>query len=284
MRIKPILLLGLLMVVSLSAHAAVEFKFRQMTYSDVDNLGSSDITAIATIEGGKSRVEFIKGSLYPYGTYLISTDGSRTMLVVNPTKKTYAEINHAAVAAALGNSKIQITNLKSNLQTLSDHPEIADFPTDHYRLEMSYDMTVTFGTIPLKQTVKTVIDKWTTTAFGDVAGTLLDEGALRTGNPQLDELIDAEIVKVKGFPLRQVIEISTTMYTKGAQNSQLKLNPSRRQKTEILVSKITKKDVSTTIFDVPRGFQKLDGSQQAKEEKNPVHILNMEPATDNDGR
>ena len=65
---------------------------------------------------------------------------------------------------------------------MADQVNIAGFPTEHYRMVMSYDITVAFGSMPLTQTVKTTIDKWTTNAFGDVGDTFLASGALHTGN------------------------------------------------------------------------------------------------------
>jgi hypothetical protein len=287
MRIRIGTVAGLLLILAMHASAGIQFEYRQTTHSDVEALGSSDVRARVTMEGDRSRIEYLSGSIYPPGTYLISMDGSRRMLFVSPATKSYAEVDYSTIAQSLGaNTGLTVTNLKSDMKTIADTPRvyIAGFPTDHYRLEMTYDMTVVVVGVPLKQTVRTVIDKWTTTAFGDYAAALLEDGGLRTGHASLDAVIDAETTNIKGFPMRQIVEISTTMHSKSNPGSQLRVNPSRRQRTEMNVTSIRKTDVLTSLFEVPRHFQKLERGEEAKKDKDgPVHILNMEPSTDTDG-
>src|SRR5205814_6621174 len=93
---------------------------------------------------------------------------------------------------------------------LDDHPVFAGVPTDHYRLTLNYDITLMMGTIVLRQNVHTTVDKWTTVMFGDVSETFLANSSVRTGNPKLDEIIQLETTKIKGFPLRETTQIVTT--------------------------------------------------------------------------
>ena len=41
------------------------------------------------------RIEFLTGNAYPPGTYMIATNGSRTMTFIDPSKKTFVEVNAA---------------------------------------------------------------------------------------------------------------------------------------------------------------------------------------------
>src|SRR6185503_12205264 len=116
--------------------------------------------------------------------------------------KAYADVNAGAVASALGSTKITINNRKSNSVEMPDHPIIAGMPTNHIRLSIEYDITVTFGNLPLTQSVQTIIDRWTTMAFGDVAEIFLSGGAMHTGNADIDTLFAFENAKGKGFPLK----------------------------------------------------------------------------------
>src|SRR3954451_7692178 len=93
----PLVALFLLVVTASSARAAIQYEFRQTTSSDLDTIPSTDCAGRAIIDGDRSRIEFVTGNAYPSGTYLIATNGSRMMTFVDPSKKTFVEINAASV-------------------------------------------------------------------------------------------------------------------------------------------------------------------------------------------
>jgi hypothetical protein len=271
--------LGLLAAVQ-SASAAIQYEFRQSARSDVENQSAIDFSGRAVIDGDRSRVEFLSGNAYTPGTYLIATNGSRTLTFVDPAKKSYVEVNAGSVVTAIGAAKISIANKKVDTTLMDDHPTIAGLPTDHYRLTLSYDITLAFGTLPLTQTVHTIIDKWVTRAFGDVAETFLAGGALKTGNPDLDDLIDTENTKVKGFALRQMINVTTINNTPQVAK-QLPLRRTSTQTREITVTSIeSKATLPTTAFVVPAGYHKADPLRDDTQ-KAPLTVLSMEPPSGN---
>jgi hypothetical protein len=269
----------LLVITAPAASAAIQYEFRQSTSSDLESMPATDCVGRAIIDGDRSRVEFLSGNTYPAGTYIIATNGSRTMTFVDPSKKSFVEVNAASVATAIGARKISITNKKIDLTKLPDQTTVAGFPTEHYRLVMSYDITVNFGNLPLTQTVNTTIDKWTTNAFGDVGDTFLASGALRTGNPDLDDLMSAENSNIKGFALKQTVNV-TTINNRLPQNttSQLKVNRTVTQTRELTVTSIQPAaNVTAATFVVPLTFHKAsplhDDTQKA-----PMQTLSMEPS------
>src|SRR5438067_2869646 len=188
-----------------SVSAAIQYEFRQTTHSDLESMPSTDMTGRGVIDGDRSRVDFLTGNGFPNGMYVITTNGSKTLTFVDPARKLYVDVNGAGVATTIGSARITIANKKVSLTQLDDHPVLAGLPTDHYRLTLKYDITVAFGTIPLTQTVNEIIEKWVTDALGQVAETFLASGGIRTGNPDLDDLILMENTKIKGFALRQTI-------------------------------------------------------------------------------
>jgi hypothetical protein len=275
----PLIALLLLVVTASSAQAAIQYEFRQTTSSDLESIPSTDCVGRAIIDRDRSRVEFVTGNAYPPGTYVITTNGSRTMTFIDPSKKTFVEVNAASVASSIGARKITIANKKIDVTKMTDQVSIAGFPTEHYRMIMSYDITVAFGEMPLTQTVKTTIDKWTTNAFGDIGETFLASGALHTGNPDLDELMSAENTNIKGFPLKQIVNV-TTVNTHAAKNtaSQLHMNRTVTQTSELVVTSIepTAK-VALATFVVPLTYHKA-GPIHDDTQKAPVQVLSMEPA------
>jgi len=274
----PLIALLLFVVTASSAPAAIQYEFRQTTSSDLETIPSTDCAGRAIIDGDRSRVEFMTGNAYPAGTYVIATNGSRTMTFVDPSKKTFVEINAASVTNSIGSRKITIANKKIDVTKMPDQVSIAGFPTEHYRMVMSYDITVNFGTMPLTQSVRTTIDKWTTNAFGDVGDTFLASGALHTGNKDLDDLMTAENTGIKGFPLKQVVNVTTINNQAGNTASELHMNRTVTQTRELLVTSIQPTaTVGAATFVVPVTYHKA-GPVQDDTQKQPVQVLSMEPA------
>ena len=274
----PLIALLLFVVTASSAPAAIQYEFRQTTSSDLETIPSTDCAGRAIIDGDRSRVEFMTGNAYPAGTYVIAINGSRTMTFVDPSKKTFVEINAASVTNSIGSRKISIANKKIDVTKMPDQVSIAGFPTEHYRMVMSYDITVNFGTMPLTQSVRTTIDKWTTNAFGDVGDTFLASGALHTGNKDLDDLMTAENTGIKGFPLKQVVNVTTINNQAGNTASELHMNRTVTQTRELLVTSIQPTaTVGAATFVVPVTYHKA-GPVQDDTQKQPVQVLSMEPA------
>src|SRR5512140_1439021 len=228
----------LILLACTSAFAALEYEFHQTTQSEVDGIRSVDVGARAVIDGDRYRIDYISGTLYPPGSYVISLDNSRRLIYVDPGTKTFTEVSTARVAAAMGSQQLSVKNLKVDVQKLDDRPIIAGYPTEHYRIQTSYDVTMQMVNMPLTQSVNTIIDKWTTSAFGEVGNALLATGALKTGNPDLDQIVEAETSKVKGFPLRQTFVITTSGFgQKSDPNAKIHVGV-RRQTADLTVTSI----------------------------------------------
>ncbi|MCU1230960.1 MAG: hypothetical protein JWO97_3844 [Acidobacteria bacterium] len=262
-----------------AANAAIRYDFRQTMHSQIESMPSTDFGGEAIIDGDRSRVEFTSGSAYPPGSYLITTNGSRNMTYVDPTKKSYVEVNAGNVATAIGATNIKVENFKSDSQMLADHPVIAEHATDHYRMQIAYDITLTIGSMPIRQAVTTTIDKWVTKDFDDVTADYLATGGIRTGNPDLDQLIDVETTKVPGFALRQKVQVTTTASVdpkKVDAGSKLQLQRTQITSKEMVISSIRKTIIGPGTFRVPPGYQKANPLRD--DSRTPVHELDFKPA------
>lgn len=263
-----------LTLVARSGYPAIQYEFFQTSRTDSDTNQSSEMNGRATVDGQRTRVDFLSGSAYPPGTYVISTDGAKKLLFVDPLQKTYTEFNAMAIAAAIGTTNIKISNLQSTVVKLEDGRIIAGIPTDHYRLTMSYDITVNLRH-PITQSVRTTIDKWTTVRFGESASTAFDNAA-QTGNAQVDELIAAETTKIKGFPLKQTIQVVTLSQLPPSRDSQLQLPATRTRSHEMTVTSISEIQPKDTLFTVPAGFRKLNFDDNVT--KSQTQVLSAQPA------
>ncbi len=262
--------LGVAVVLLLTGHAtfaAVQYEYFQTSRAEGDE-HAADFNARAFIDGQRSRIEFISGNTYPPGTYMISTDGARRLLFVDPTQKLYTEVNTLGIASAIGTSNIVVENLLSSVTKLDDGRVVAGIPTDHYRLTMTYDITVTFRNMPLKQSVRTIIDKWTTVRFGEVADAFANSA--QTGNSKIDELIATETTKIRGFPLRQIVQITTINNTGQAMGTKLVLPATRTKSREMTVTSISEVAPDDKMFRVPAGYQRTDFNEQVSKSETKI--------------
>jgi hypothetical protein len=114
--------------------------------------------------------------------------------------------------------------------------------------------------------------------YAGIAEGFLAGGGVQTGNPDLDELIETENQKVKGFPLRQTMEITTMNASPRSMGSQLPMKQRHTQTRDLTITAIeSKPDVAAALFQIPAGFRKADPLRDDTQ-KAPVHVLSMEPS------
>ncbi len=252
---KSLLVLGVWLVAQ-SSLGAVEYDFRQTTSSQLESIPSADFTGHAVIDGDRYRVDFKSGNFANPGVYLISTNAARNQIWIDPNKKQYLEIDAGGVANVLGTTNLTFSNKKVDVALRDDHPKVAGIVTDHYTINISFDITLHMGALPITQSVTEVIDKWTTTAYGDLSEGFVSGGGLRTNNPEMDDLISQETTKVKGFALRQTASITTTSRTL-AEKSELKVPRTVNQQSDFEITSIgAQPSISADLFAIPMGYRK----------------------------
>lgn len=271
---KTILVAVTLALVTVSASAAIQYEFVQKNTTNDSVEPVTELSARAIVDGESSRIDFVGGTIYPPGTYVVSTDGSRRLFFVDPTNKWYTEVNTSTFASALGASTIKISNVQKKLETLQDRPIIAGQPTEHTRLVLTYDISVTIRSIPLRQHVRTEIDTWSTPKFTN-AGASAFTSALRTGNPEIDNVLEAETTRMPGFPMRQIVTTRTTPDLP-AGRSELQVPRTKTIVREMWVTSIRETNALASAFTVPASYRR------AEEPAGPTtaaEILTFEPGT-----
>ncbi|HEY0371107.1 MAG TPA: hypothetical protein VGD79_03860, partial [Thermoanaerobaculia bacterium] len=205
---------------------------------------------------------FIAGNLYPPGTYVVTTDGARRLLFVDPSNQWFTEVNTASVATALGAGNIKISNLKSSVETRDDRPVIAGYPTEHTRLTITYDIAVTMKSIPLKQHIKTEVDTWATGQFPSPTAMAFLSG-MRTGNVELDRLLDVESTRLQGFALRQIVTTRAEADLPPSR-SEIKTPMSRTIIREMWVTSIREVPPDAALFTVPANYRPSEAKDAPK--------------------
>jgi hypothetical protein len=209
------------------------------------------------VSGEKAKIQF-KASANPTmeaGTYLLTRDGGKTLYLVNPEEKTYAEMDLQAMLGFVGGVmqgmgpllKFEFSEPKVEKLLEEDGGTVAGLSTRHYRFRTSYTMKV--KVLGMTNASDNVIEQdiWATDRLQDVAlGVWLRSEPPRTGNEQFDKLLAAEMGKVRGFPLKTVTVTTTTQQKKGQQTV---------TRSSMEVTRLDDATVADASFEIPAGYQ-----------------------------
>jgi hypothetical protein len=209
--------------------------------------------------GDKARIEFRESSnpFMKKGSYLISKDGGKTLFLVNPDEKTYASWDLEGMLGGAGGMmngvggllKIEISDPKVVKGLDEDGGALLGQPTRHLRYRTSYSMTMKI--MGRGNTNDMVIDQdiWVAPKLQDQAlGVWLKRP--RTGNEQIDKLIQAEAGKIQGIPLKSVSVSTSTDKKRGT---------TQVTRTTMEVTQLdTAAAVAPSSFEIPAGYKETE--------------------------
>jgi hypothetical protein len=215
---------------------------------------AQDGTINGWASGQNGKVEFIGNAnpMMPSGSYLITRDGARTLVLVDPTRKTYSKFDVQSMLDATGG---MMQGMKTMMKMKFESPKIeklleedgglvAGLPTRHYKYRTTYAVDIDFMG-PHHSVTVLEEDIWATTKTLDPAmGIWLKKQPTKTGDEQLDAMIAAEMNKVPGFPLKRV-SVTTTDSDGNRQTF----------RNEMEVTRLTVKPVPLSTFQIPAGYK-----------------------------
>lgn len=216
-----------------------------------EQAAQANMTVKGLVEGAKARVEFINSSnpMMPSGAYVLSQNGGKTMYMVNPEQRAYSKWDMEAMMGFAGGA-MQMMGIKftqPKIEKIADEkgPALLGYPTRYYRFRTSYTMSMNF--MGMRRSTETVQDEeiWSTDRLNDAGFNMwLNQKPQKTGNPELDKLIEAELSKAQGFPLKR---ITTTMQKESDGKTET-------SKMTFEVTSLAKKDVPPSTFELPKGY------------------------------
>jgi uncharacterized protein DUF4412 len=249
----------MLLLAAMPASAAIHYK--AVTKTQDANAKNSEIQVEGWVSADKAKVAFLESAGNPMakqGTYLLTKDGGKTLYLVNPEDKTYAEWNLQGLLGAMGAVmnglgpllKVQFSDLKVDKLAEEDGGVIAGLPTRHYKFRTSYTMSIRVFGMGNTSNVVSEQDVWATNKLSDVGlGVWLRAEPPRTGNAEFDKLLASESGKFQGFPLR-MINVSTSTAQKG--------NKTTTTRTTMDVTQLdTNASASPATFEIPAGFKEV---------------------------
>lgn len=170
--------------------------------------------------GPRARID-IRTSANPAaraGTYLLSQDAGRRIVLVDPQARTYTPWDLDAMTELVGGAlpgmgrllKMRFSDLKVERLPEADGGVVAGLPTRRYRFRISYSTEI--AVLGMTTSGSTLIeqDLWITDKLRDAGlGVWLRCEPPRTGSDRLDGQIVAAVGALAGYPLR-ALTVSTT--------------------------------------------------------------------------
>lgn len=259
MRLRKLSLLFVFVLCALVAAPSFAGIHYTATTTMQDAAGKNNVIEVeAWVAADKAKIEFKEAAGNPMarqGAYLITSDGGKTIYMVDPKEKTYAEWDLQAMMNMVGSVmtgmgpllKMEFSDPKVEKLLEEDGGTVAGQPTTHYRYRTTYNMKIRVLGMGQETAVENIQDVWATNRLQDIAlGVWLRSDPPRTGNANLDKLIASEVDKTKGFPLKTVT-VSTSTGKKG--------KPTVTRTT----MEVTKLDTSATVaassFQIPAGYK-----------------------------
>ena len=245
-----------IVTVFVAGNALAGYHFTSETRAENEGQQPFTYTVEGWVEGDGAKIVFKDGPRpagIPEGSYVVSSDGGKTLFLVNPKEKTYSRFDLQAMMGAAGSlmhgmsgvMKMKIEDKKVDAKPPVDGGKILGLPTKKYVFDTSY--TLAMSVLGMKHRMHTVTHEeiWATTALTDPGfGAWLSKKPEKTGYPELDELIAMAMHDIEGITLKQVMETTTTDKKGKSQHS--------TQTTR--VTSLEKASVDPAMFTVPSGF------------------------------
>jgi hypothetical protein len=245
----------ILAVATMPCFAGIHYK--SVTRSQDAKNQNMDIAVEGWVSGDHAKVEFKESGnpVAKQGTYLITRDGGKTLYLVNPEDKTYAQWDLQGMLGLVGGImngmgpllKIEFSDPK--VEKLADESggTILGLPTRHVRYRTSY--TTKVRVLGMGNVTDSVMEQdiWATDRLQDIAmGVWLRSDPPRTGNEEFDKLLRAEVGKVGGIPLKMVTVTTSTSQKKNQQTV---------TRSSMEVTQLDTVTVPASTFEIPAGYK-----------------------------
>ena len=247
------------LLAAIPCSAGIHYKSVSKTESEGTRAQGSDVQAEGWVAADKAKVAFLESNGNPMaqkGTYILTKDGGKTLYLVNPNDRTYAEWSLQGMLGMVGAVmngmgpllKIQFSDPKTEKLAEDDGGLVAGVPTRHYKYRTSYTMTVKVLGMGNTANVVSEQDIWAATKATDAGlGVWLRAEPARTGNKEFDKLLTSSAAKFQGFPLK-VVTVNTSTQQKG-----------NKQTVTHSTMEVTQFDASASVpasaFEIPAGYK-----------------------------
>lgn len=249
---------GLLM---LAAAAATALPVRAGVYFEqhVTSTGQGsglEMNVKGWAEGDNAKILYEESNnpVMESGSYLLTTDGGKTVYLIRPAEQTYSKWDMEEAFAALGRMSemsggmVHLDFKDPHGKTLLSEPggTVLGYSTTHYKWESGYTVEMKVAFMDMTNKVDTVTDAWVTKDVNDPGlFTWLRATLPSTGDPEFDQIIRQNADVVGDGIVLKMDQATTTTNKKGKQQSST---------TRFVVTKLVQQNIDDSIFAMPSGY------------------------------
>lgn len=251
-------LAALLLLTAATLSAGLRYEFSNVTAGK----GGAKMVGTAQVEGKNMRMDFTEGDkmLFQNGSVVLSHDGGKTLIITNPEEKTYFEMDLEEMLGAMGNMmkamggmfQMSFDNMTAEVVSSGDGGMVEGYPTTRSVIRTAYDMNMKIMGMKSSSHIESTTEVWATEKLGAEYATFVQQKGLKTGMKDIDKLIEAQSIGVKGFPLKQIVTMKTTQGKKTDSST-----------TTMTVTKLEKVNVPDSAFAIPAGYEKGESPLEA---------------------
>jgi hypothetical protein len=235
-------LLALVLLLATSAHAGVVYS---ATTKSTTGQAVASTQVRGYIQGPNARLEFLQGSSIAPGTYVLTRDGGKSFVQIDPEHKTYTRWqgpqSNVTLTAEAKAAKTSVTDPKIEKLLDEDGGLILGMRTRHVRYRTTYSFTITL----LRSHTTHMIsedDIWITQQIKDPA---LKQWLTAETGEEADALTRSELAKINGVPLKRVTKLTSIEEDGESEDTH----------TEMNVTKITQRVLPASTFAIPAGYK-----------------------------
>jgi uncharacterized protein DUF4412 len=243
-----------LMLICAPAFAGLTYKAQ----SETTGLRNATIKGTVSVDGTNLRMDVAQGDnvVFKDNAVVLSSDGGKTMSVLDPSTKTYYDLqlqdlvgSATSMLSKMGDMvKVTFDNPHVVVRDAGDGGKVEGYSTRKYVLDASYDMNIDALGQKITSHMSMNTEAWTTGELSAEFSSFLQLRGMRTGIEPVDKLIEAQSTTMKGFPLKQV---STIKVSQGGGSDMTMTTTSS-------VTDIARKNIEASTFAMPAGYTRTD--------------------------
>ncbi len=236
------------------------------------------------IDGERIRTEFneSKSPLMPSGSYMISTNGGQSMLIIDPAQKTVIDMNPkemADMAMGMMGGMMKFTQPQFEVLANEDAGKLLDQSVRRYKFRTAYNTEMNmFGMKNITQN-ESIQEFVVAPGIKNPSGSMMQgHPGIKTGDAAFDKRVADEMAKVAGLPLSMVLKSRTTA-NGTTQETVMNMTVTRLEAQAVAASKFaipdgyTSKSVFEAAAGIPREESKPSGQPPAFDPKAMEQML-----------
>ncbi|OGV69138.1 MAG: hypothetical protein A2283_13205 [Lentisphaerae bacterium RIFOXYA12_FULL_48_11] len=207
-----------------------------------------NMTMKGSVEGDMMKMEFSESSnpIMKAGSYMLTKNAGKLMYMVIPTEKSYMEWDLERLMSGMKsmmNMKFSSPKIDKSIDEAG--PTMFGYPTRHYKFITVYTMEMNMMGMKMNTNIKKEEEIWATEKLNHAGFKAWAKAAnMKTGDEELDKLIESTKSKIQGFPLKTININTTTDHTGNTHTS----------KTITEVTEIKESQIPASTFEIPAGY------------------------------